>query len=72
MERIIQKINLILGITAHLQNRGFSARLRDSGFVLHLGSQMHFCQNSPASQMRKTLGNIKKRETLTQSKFRNK
>jgi hypothetical protein len=42
-------------LTAHLQNRGFSARLRDSGFVLHLGSQIHFGQNSPASQMRKTL-----------------
>jgi hypothetical protein len=55
MERIIQKINLILGITAHLQNRGFSARLRDSGFVLYLGSQMHFGEKSPASQMREPL-----------------
>jgi hypothetical protein len=45
-------------LTAHLQNRGFSARLRDSGFVLHLGSQIHFGQNSPASQMRKTLWTI--------------
>jgi len=42
-------------LTAHLQNRGFSKRFRDSGFVLHLDSQMHFGQNSPASPMRKTL-----------------
>jgi hypothetical protein len=38
-------------LTAHSQNRGFSARLRDSGFVLYLGSQMHFGKKSPASQM---------------------
>jgi hypothetical protein len=31
-------------ITAHWQNRGFSARWRDSGFVLHLSSQKHFVQ----------------------------
>jgi hypothetical protein len=27
-------------LTAHLQNLGFSTHLRDSGFVLHLDSQM--------------------------------
>jgi very-short-patch-repair endonuclease len=46
-------------LTAHLQNRGFSIRLRDSGFVLYLGSQMHFGQKSPASQMRGPLAGIK-------------
>jgi hypothetical protein len=38
-----------------LQNRGFSARLRDSGFVLYLGSHKHFGKKSPASQMREPL-----------------
>jgi hypothetical protein len=38
-----------------LQSRGFSTHLRDSGFVLHLDSQMHFGQKPPASQMREPL-----------------
>jgi hypothetical protein len=45
-------------LTAHLQNRGSSARLRDSGFVLYLGSHKHFGKKSPASQMREPLAAI--------------
>jgi hypothetical protein len=29
--------------------------MRDSGFVLYLGSQLHFGKKSPASQMREQL-----------------
>lgn len=32
-------------VTVHLQNRDFSIRLRDAGFVLYLGSQIHFGEN---------------------------